>query len=64
MPRGQEAHKLLANPVRAVEKSREHWRTVADERQRRIAELEAEVAEQKTPPAEPAPPLASGTATE
>ena len=39
--------KLQANQVRAVEKSRKHWRTLAEERQRRIAELEAELAELK-----------------
>lgn len=39
--------KLMANQVRAVEKSREQWRTVAEERKRRVAELEAEVAELK-----------------
>lgn len=39
--------KLMANQVRAVEKSRKRWRTLAEEGQRRVAELEAEVAELK-----------------
>lgn len=43
----KENRKLQANQVRAVEKSRAHWRALAEERQRRIAELEAELAEQK-----------------
>jgi chromosome segregation ATPase len=43
----KEQCKFLANQVRAVEKSREHWRTSAEERQRRLAELEAELAELK-----------------
>ena len=39
--------KLLGNQVRAVEKSREQWRTLAEQRQQRISELEQQVAEQK-----------------
>jgi chromosome segregation ATPase len=36
--------KRLSNQVRAVEKSREEWRSRAEQRDRRIAELEEEVA--------------------
>jgi hypothetical protein len=43
----KEEHKLQANQVRAVEKSRAYWRALAEERQRQIAELEAELAELK-----------------
>jgi hypothetical protein len=42
-----EDRKLMANQVRAVEKSREQWRTLAEERKRQIAELEQELAELK-----------------
>ena len=42
-----EDRKLLANQVRAVEKSREQWRTLAEERKRQIVELEQELAELK-----------------
>jgi hypothetical protein len=42
-----EGRKLLANQVRAVEKSREQWRILAEERKRQIAELEGELAELK-----------------
>jgi hypothetical protein len=42
-----EDRKLLANQVRAVEKSREQWRTLAEERKRQIVELERELAELK-----------------
>lgn len=43
----KERSKRLANQVRAVEKSREQWRTLAEQREQRIAELEQEAAEQK-----------------
>jgi hypothetical protein len=36
-------NKLLGNQVRTVEKSREHWRRVAEEAQRRQRELEREL---------------------
>jgi len=39
--------KRLGNQVRAVEKSRQRWRALADRRKQRIAELEQEVAELK-----------------
>jgi hypothetical protein len=39
--------KLQANQVRAVEKSRQQWRTLAEQGKQRIAELEAELAELK-----------------
>lgn len=42
-----QSRKLLANQVRAVEKSRERWRTLAEERMERIVELERELAESK-----------------
>jgi hypothetical protein len=42
--------KLQANQVRSVEHSREHWRTLAEQRQQRIAALEAELAELKNSP--------------
>ena len=42
-----EDRKLLANQVRAVEKSRAQWRKLAEEQKRQIAELEREVAELK-----------------
>jgi hypothetical protein len=35
--------KLAKNQIRAVERSRDHWKQQAAERQRRIAELEAEL---------------------
>lgn len=44
-----EGRKLMANQVRAVEKSREQWRILAEERKRQIAELEGEMAELKSP---------------
>jgi hypothetical protein len=40
----KEERKLQANQVRAVEKSRAHWRALAEERQQRITALEAELA--------------------
>lgn len=40
------ANKLLRNQVRAVERSREHWKQLVDQQKRRLAELEAEL--QKT----------------
>jgi hypothetical protein len=49
-----EAHedrKLLANQVRAVEKSREQWRRLAEERKQQIVELERELAGLKKDPA-------------
>jgi len=49
--RAKEERKLLANQVRAVEKSREQWRTLAEERERRIEELELVLAELKSPAA-------------
>jgi hypothetical protein len=39
----RQENKLLGNQVRAVEKSRAHWRTVAREAQRRVRELEREL---------------------
>jgi hypothetical protein len=42
-----EDRKRLANQVRAVEKSREQWRTLAEERKWQLAELERELAELK-----------------
>ena len=42
-----EDRKLLANQVRAVEKSREQWRALAKQRKGRIAELERKLAELK-----------------
>lgn len=45
--KAKEACKRQANQVRAVEKSRQRWRALAEERQQRIAELEAELAELK-----------------
>lgn len=49
--RAKDKRKLLANQVRAVEKSREYWRTLAEERERRIRELKRELAELKSPAA-------------
>ena len=49
--KANERRKLLANQVRAVEKSREEWRILAEERKRRMAELEGELAELKRPTA-------------
>jgi len=40
------AYKLLMNQVRAVKRSREHWKQLVDQQKRRIAELEADL--QKT----------------
>lgn len=40
------AYKLLKNQVRAVERSRAHWKQVVEQQKRRIAELEVEL--QKT----------------
>ena len=40
--------KLRGNQVRAVERSREQWRTLAEQREQRIAELEQELAEPKS----------------
>jgi hypothetical protein len=42
-----EGRKLMANQVRAVEKSRGQWRILAEERKQRITELEGELAELK-----------------
>ena len=39
--------KALSNQVRAVWKSRERWKQLADERERRIRQLERELDEQK-----------------
>lgn len=39
--------KRLGNQVRAVEKSRQQWRDLAEQREQRIAELEEEVAKLK-----------------
>lgn len=39
--------KRLGNQVRAVEKSRQQWRDLAEQRKQQIAELEEEVAELK-----------------
>ena len=39
--------KLLANQVRAVENSRVHWRTLAEQGQQRIAQLEHELEDLK-----------------
>jgi len=44
----KEDRKLLANQVRAVEKSRAQWRKLAEAQKRQIAELEREVAELKS----------------
>jgi hypothetical protein len=40
--------KKLTNQVRAVEKSRRHWRTLAAEQQQRVRALERELEELKT----------------
>jgi predicted RNase H-like nuclease (RuvC/YqgF family) len=40
-------NKLMSNQVRAVEKSRAAWRARAEESERRVQELERELAEQK-----------------
>ena len=40
--------KKLSNQVRAVEKSRAHWREVAQQERRRVRELTRELEEQKT----------------
>lgn len=40
------AYKLLRNQVRAVERSRAHWKQLVEQQKRHIAELEAEL--QKT----------------
>lgn len=39
--------KKLSNQVRAVEKSRRHWRELAAEQQQRVRELERELEELK-----------------
>ena len=39
----REQNKLLKNQVRAVERSREHWKDVAREQSARIVELEREL---------------------
>ena len=39
--------KRMGNQVRAVQKSRQQWRALAEERKQRIAELEREVVELK-----------------
>ena len=39
----KEENKLLKNQVRAVERSRDHWKELARERSKRIAELEGEL---------------------
>ena len=41
------ALKLAQNQARAVERSREHWRAVAQDERRRVRELERELAELK-----------------
>jgi muramoyltetrapeptide carboxypeptidase LdcA involved in peptidoglycan recycling len=41
--------KRLGNQVRAVEKSRQRWRELAEQQKQRIAELERELAELKRP---------------
>jgi hypothetical protein len=43
----KQANKLLANQTRAVEKSREHWKQVAQDAHRRTDELRREVEELK-----------------
>lgn len=42
-----ERNKLLGNQVRAVEKSREHWRRVAEEAQQQQRKLERELEDLK-----------------
>ena len=49
--RAKDERKLMVNQVRAVEKSRRRWRTLAEEHERRIRELKQELAELKTPAA-------------
>lgn len=44
------ALKLARNQARAVERSREHWRTVAREERRRVRALERELADLKNAP--------------
>jgi hypothetical protein len=39
----QQTRKLLSNQVRAVEKSREHWREIARAEQQRAEQLEREL---------------------
>lgn len=39
--------KLLANQVRAVEKSRQHWKEVARQCQREIRELQKQLSQEK-----------------
>lgn len=41
--RAKEENKLLKNQVRAVERSREHWREAARTQSARVAELEREL---------------------
>jgi len=40
-------HKRLSNQVRAVEKSREHWKQIAKAEGRRVRQLERELEEAK-----------------
>ena len=40
--------KLMCNQVRAVEKSRAHWKEVAQQERQRVRELTRELEEQKT----------------
>ncbi len=47
----KERCKLLINQVRAVEKSREHWREVVEEQRRQLKVLEEELAAIKNPTA-------------
>lgn len=39
----QQARKLMSNQVRAVEKSREHWRQIAQAERQRAEQLEREL---------------------
>jgi len=39
---------LMSNQVRAVEKSRAHWKEVAQQARQRVRELSHELEEQKT----------------
>jgi hypothetical protein len=39
--------KLLANQVRAVEKSRQHWKEIARQREREIRQLQKQLSQEK-----------------
>lgn len=45
----KQQNKLLNNQTRAVERSRDRWRQLAQERARRIAELEEQLKKKRAP---------------